>query len=183
MPHVVSMTDAAKICRRCLETRQLEEFYKNQTYCKYCSLELCKKWKAENSDRYRSKQNEWRKANSELVKAWRRKDHAKNRERNAEQKHLRWKAQRLKVIQHLGGCCKRCGFADYRALQVDHVNGGGLKELRTEGGGGTRYLKKVIADTDGNYQLLCANCNWIKRYEQGEHVGRPRGGPTESSEP
>jgi hypothetical protein len=30
------------------------------------------------------------------------------------------------------------------------------------------YLKGVLADADGRYQLLCANCNWIKRAEENE---------------
>jgi hypothetical protein len=31
-------------------------------------------------------------------------------------------------------------------------------------------LKKVLADTTGSYQLLCANCNWIKKSENNEHA-------------
>jgi Zn-finger protein len=37
-----------------------------------------------------------------------------------------------------------------------------------------RYMKNVIADTTGKYQLLCANCNWIKRHEMYEQQGRTR---------
>jgi hypothetical protein len=29
-------------------------------------------------------------------------------------------------------------------------------------------LRKVLSDTDGLYQILCANCNWIKRFERLE---------------
>src|SRR6266446_5698640 len=32
---------------------------------------------------------------------------------------------RREVIEHLGGKCVHCGFSDYRALQVDHINGDG----------------------------------------------------------
>lgn len=59
--------------------------------------------------------------------------------------------------------CKRCGFSDVRALQIDHVNGGGIRELKTLGR--NEYYHKVLEDSEGLYQLLCANCNWIKRYE------------------
>lgn len=31
------------------------------------------------------------------------------------------------------------------------------------------YHLRAIMDTTGKYQLLCANCNWIKRHEKGEH--------------
>lgn len=78
-------------------------------------------------------------------------------------------ALREDVFIKLGHVCARCGFSDKRALQIDHVNGDGFLELR--GGGrtsGYSYLKRVLADRSGRYQILCANCNWIKRHEQGE---------------
>lgn len=73
---------------------------------------------------------------------------------------------RQSALDLLGGKCARCGFDDPRALQIDHVGGGGMAELRSL----TRYqyLRKVLADPTG-YQCLCANCNWIKRHEEGEH--------------
>ncbi len=74
---------------------------------------------------------------------------------------------RQQVIAHLGGKCKRCGFCDWRALQIDHVEGGGNKELKAITSR-RAYYRKVLADVSGLYQLLCANCNWIKRYEAGE---------------
>lgn len=76
------------------------------------------------------------------------------------------KKKRLEILTLLGGKCKQCGFADSRALQIDHVNGGGTRELRTMSQ--TTYYKKVFNDIAGKYQLLCANCNWIKKYEKDE---------------
>lgn len=78
------------------------------------------------------------------------------------------KALRLQVVAKLGGSCVRCGFSDWRALQVDHVNGGG-KGDRANAKTYERFYVIVLADKLGLYQLLCANCNWIKRYEMGEH--------------
>lgn len=60
--------------------------------------------------------------------------------------------------------CGKCGFSDRRALQVDHVLGNGKQDKHR----GIPMYKKVLADTTGMYQLLCANCNWIKRHERGE---------------
>jgi len=68
--------------------------------------------------------------------------------------------------KHGHGCC-RCGYADKRALQIDHIFGGGTKE-RAVVKSTVTYLKKVLADKTGLYQILCANCNWIKRAEKGE---------------
>lgn len=72
---------------------------------------------------------------------------------------------RKRVLEIMGGKCIKCGFDDWRALQVDHVNGGGSKELKENG---QRSAYKKAASGDPNYQLLCANCNWIKRYENNE---------------
>ncbi len=81
--------------------------------------------------------------------------------------------RRQRVIAALGGKCARCGFEDWRALQIDHMNGGGRRELKQIGYKG--IIKKVLrGETDG-YQLLCSNCNWIKRYEKNEHIGRSTG--------
>ena len=81
---------------------------------------------------------------------------------------------RTRVLAHLGGKCVRCGFTDERALQVDHVRGDGYLDGRHRignrmAGSSSTYYRRVVADTTGRYQLLCANCNWIKRVENKEH--------------
>lgn len=75
---------------------------------------------------------------------------------------------RAAVLAFLGGCCSRCGFSDPRALQVDHVNGGGYTHRK--GKSGLNIYLDVLKDRGGPYQLLCANCNWIKRDENNEHA-------------
>ena len=77
---------------------------------------------------------------------------------------------RKELVELLGSKCSKCGFTDWRALQVDHVNGGGLKQRDKLGGNYYMYLQMLIEIKAGSkdYQLLCANCNWIKRYERNE---------------
>jgi len=79
---------------------------------------------------------------------------------------------RDKVIEKLGGRCSspNCGWinsdgsqgcTDRRCLQVDHVRGDGSSERKN-----LNYFQiyqKVLLDAEGRYQLLCANCNWIKK--------------------
>ena len=68
--------------------------------------------------------------------------------------------------------CNSCGFdRDVRALQIDHVQGGGSAEIKGGRGAGLAYYLRVLKDTTGRYQLLCANCNKIKRYENKEALG------------
>ena len=79
---------------------------------------------------------------------------------------------RQSILDELGRRCVRCGFdEDVRALQVDHVNGDGAAErarLCTKFGS-IRYYSNILDNVkSGNYQILCANCNTIKKYECGE---------------
>lgn len=73
-------------------------------------------------------------------------------------------------LEKLGDKCVKCGFADKRALQIDHVNGGGKKEILSFNGQWRKYYRHVLEDTTGKYQCLCANCNWIKKTECKEGV-------------
>lgn len=78
---------------------------------------------------------------------------------------------RSATLALLGGKCVQCGFSDVRALQIDHINGGGNKDRRSSGGPSTYYgiVQKSFSNGDGKYQLLCANCNMIKRFVNKEH--------------
>jgi hypothetical protein len=87
------------------------------------------------------------------------------------------KSLRCAVLAFLGNRCSNSncrwlnldgslGCTDPDLLQVDHVNGGGTKE-REHLTSCTIYTR-ILKGTPG-YQLLCANCNWKKRYENKEH--------------
>lgn len=77
---------------------------------------------------------------------------------------------RLIMFDLLGHECKRCGFSDKRALQIDHINGGGNKEAKLFKSGTTmiRRYRDNPELAKQKLQILCANCNWIKRYENKE---------------
>jgi hypothetical protein len=74
-------------------------------------------------------------------------------------------SRKMRIIELFGGKCVRCGFDDWRALQVDHVRGGGYQEVKKHKHPDDYYKFIEENATSGRYQLLCANCNWIKRYE------------------
>ena len=76
------------------------------------------------------------------------------------------KKLREEIFKKHGNKCCKCGFNDKRALQIDHVNGGGHREIGSMGR--HEFYLKVLNDDSGKYQLLCANCNWIKRIENNE---------------
>lgn len=67
------------------------------------------------------------------------------------------------------------GCTDRRALQIDHINGGGSKEQR-ELGGPDQIWRKILKmqNPEKEYQILCATCNWIKRTSNSEVTGAPK---------
>jgi hypothetical protein len=75
---------------------------------------------------------------------------------------------RREALDELGNKCIKCGFSDWRALAIDHVKGGGSQRTETSL---QMYSRIILRQTYANeFQLLCANCNQIKRYENGEGV-------------
>ena len=74
----------------------------------------------------------------------------------------------MEILAFLGSKCVVCGFDDPRALQIDHVNGGGSQESIEFPSIAARY--KLIRKNPEKYQLLCANHNAIKVWENEERV-------------
>jgi len=75
-----------------------------------------------------------------------------------------------KVIQHYGGwVCACCGETERLFLQIDHINGGGRKELKAIGcsNGMTFYVEIRRKKFPPGYQVLCANCNMGKHLNSG----------------
>jgi hypothetical protein len=75
--------------------------------------------------------------------------------------------ERGRALDNLGGVCLGCGFTDRRALQIDHIDGGGAADRKSFKSATDYY--RYIADTKTGYQVLCANCNTIKRIVEGQH--------------
>ena len=89
-------------------------------------------------------------------------------EKKKKVKHY-FQVRRKAALAILGDKCIKCGFDDPRALQIDHIHGNGAKDRKSI----TKVywnavIESVIKEED-KYQLLCANCNWIKRYENKEY--------------
>lgn len=67
--------------------------------------------------------------------------------------------------------CVRCGFSDKRALQFDHINSDGAEHRRALASGTAYYAALDAMDANEfrqQLQVLCANCNTIKREELEE---------------
>jgi len=146
------------------------------------------KYHEENKDRLKEKAKEYYRINNELYRDRSKKRYQQIRdgigieERKKHREYLKKRKSeiegtfrntyRLKIILALGDKCNRCGFTDLRALQIDHVYGFGVYQIRTFKGSRWNYYKKILEEINKGskeYQILCANCNWIKRYENQEY--------------
>src|SRR5581483_3439510 len=60
------------------------------------------------------------------------------------------------------------GCTDHRCLQIDHVKSDGrLERVSGKSYNSLSIYRKIVRGVEiERYQLLCANCNWLKRYEQ-----------------
>ena len=76
------------------------------------------------------------------------------------------------VIGYYGeGKCARCGIDNPVLLCIDHIEGGGRKERQeNKTTGGSQFYQWLWNNNlpDG-YQVLCWNCNALKRYENKEN--------------
>lgn len=74
---------------------------------------------------------------------------------------------RIKVLNKFGQRCNNpnCPIPpeklDSRSLQLDHINDDGWKERSLKYG----IYRKALKDPK-EYQLLCAYCNWMKRFQK-----------------
>jgi len=126
-------------------------------------------------------QREWRAKNREQAREISRVSSAKYaatspaiRRKSVRDFNARKKAE---LLTFFGGKCVRCGFVDPRALQMDHIDGDG-RRYRAEGLHGLHARYKMMRDDPTQaravFQLLCANCNFIKRDEDYEYGRRAR---------
>ena len=76
---------------------------------------------------------------------------------------------RESILDHFGRRCCRCGFDDVRALQVDHIDGGGTQHYRSLNWNRIRFTRDILTHPE-KFQLLCANCNAIKRVAEDMEV-------------
>jgi hypothetical protein len=86
-------------------------------------------------------------------------------------KKLKLQEARKNLILAMGNKCKHCGYnEDYRCIHLDHIDGGGNKDRKQYGCLSISKYTKMINDYSlrEKFQLLCVNCNWVKRYTNDE---------------
>ena len=82
------------------------------------------------------------------------------------------RSDRLKIIDHYSegkNNCNNCGISDLRVLSIDHINGNGSthrEELRKKGTSLYRWI--INNNYPSGFQILCMNCQFVKRTENNE---------------
>ena len=155
-----------KDCIGCGELKVLDDFVLSGKYrkslCKVCDNKRRSKHQKDNRGYYNIKQKEWRDSNIE-----------RNREIVGKAANRHYNRVRQEVLEVIGNgiiVCVKCGFNDIRAIQIDHINGGGFKEFQNSVSS-VSYYRNMLVHPE-KYQLLCANCNWIKRYTDREKCSK-----------
>lgn len=148
-----------KKCNKCGKEQPISEFDKHnstkdkrQTWCRTCK-------NARRRERRRAKEGCY-----------------KDEYKNNRDKHLaicRRRNERYKqtIISHYSPdmkCCK-CGFNDMRALSIDHINSDGAKHRKEIGSGNSLYCWLLRNNFPEGFQVLCMNCQFIKRHEECEY--------------
>lgn len=121
-------------------------------YCKICAADISREWARTNPKKILKMQRSYSTRNRDVINAKRRKYLKQSLAKN-----------RKAAIDILGGKCAICGFDDIRALEIDHINGGGQTDRKTRGAR-ERYVAIAKGQTDG-FQVLCSNCHSIKTRE------------------
>lgn len=98
---------------------------------------------------------------------WVRPEGARSPSNTHEARRHHYERVHLRALRVIGDKCVHCDYSDERALQIDHIEGGGSEDRRKYKG--VSYYYFILNNPDlSKYQILCANCNVIKRCEQEE---------------
>ena len=139
-----------KTCPMCKEVKDRSEFYKNNrrydgstVYCKVC---------------YSAKH---------II------DKKLNPHKSAINNKKRRLNLRVKLFSILGqNSCIFCDCSTWQCLQIEHKNGNGNKDkirFKYLDDFYSHYINNPI-EAKEELQICCANCNWIKRFKNNEHL-------------
>lgn len=150
-----------KDCGRLLDKSNFKRQNRGKT-CIDCNRLRMRNWVVSNRD-------------SVIISTKRYQSTSKFRDNQNRWARLKRRNRKHEVINHYSNgtnMCESCGFCDIRALTIDHVDGGGCKHRRdigiTSGWGFYKWL--IDNGFPEGFQVLCANCQSIKRHTNEEGV-------------
>ena len=154
-------------------SKNLEDFNKNsnakdgkQSYCKNCQKAKRAKYYDENKSDELKKRVKWREFNKDKdalsFQRWKKK--------NPESYGCSWKkynAKRRKNVLLMVSdnlICERCGCDTIELLEINHKNGGGLKEVKRSN---QKFYTSILngSRTTDDLNILCKMCNILHYIE------------------
>lgn len=115
---------------------------------------------------------EWNAKNKEKINKERKERREKDPERlRGYQKTAREKI-RKEILSYYSNDkleCACCGEDEYEFLSIDHINNDGAEHRREINvkGGMDMYMWIKKNEFPNIFQILCHNCNWLKRHPSG----------------
>lgn len=154
--------------------------YKDPEKRRQYQREYNKKWREERRLYQRWYQREWYKKNRDKIRKRKRK-WLRTRENRYQERARRYHRFRIAALKKYGGeipKCAMCKEQRYECLQIDHIQNDGALDRKTAKNtkaGGENFYRWLLKQPyqPAKYQVLCANCNTIKRirgtisYQQG----------------
>jgi hypothetical protein len=95
----------------------------------------------------------------------------KNRAKLSKQQLVKYHERRALSYKILGDKCCKCGYDKWPALQIDHKTDQiGRHDPRRKAAAFKlhKFIREHPEEAKKEFQLLCANCNWLKRWEERE---------------
>lgn len=151
-----------KFCNNC-GNKFLADNYRIR-YCSICkklkSNESYRKYYHKNKEYFKDKSTKYYEFNRERIIDSTSKYAKEHREEQSRKSKLRRQKRYLEVIKVLGGKCVRCGFDDWRALEINHKFG--CPKDKNGRRQDWDYLK--IGYDYNLVELLCGNCHNIETW-------------------
>ncbi len=121
------------------------------------------------------KRRMWLEKNKEHLREYKKKYYLEHREenklKNREYSIKYHHRQKIEILSYYSNedipYCAVCGDNRLACLSIDHIQGGGNRHRKSIKGNFYSWLKKQ--GYPEGYQVLCMNCQYIKRVEEGEH--------------
>jgi hypothetical protein len=169
------------LCIKCNKELSDSTWYKcdknkSNYICKTCTTERTKEWRKNNPDKVKEIKKRNRNNNREKYNLYRNNYYKRHKEDFKKyNSNCKYKTK-IEVYSHYCGNEIKCmninclvpgGCKDIRALSIDHINGGGTKHIKDNKIKSlTNWLKQN--NFPEGFQVLCMNCQFIKRYEKDE---------------
>jgi len=139
-------------------------------------LKRNKVWRENNREKARLETKLWYEKNKERALEQRKKYYEEHKKYYRSKGRLLFFDARVKAMKYLNPSlnCEVCGIDDLRILTIDHKNNDGYRERKTK----TNYqiyksiIKLPFEEARKGYQVLCHNCNWIRRYNSEDEEKR-----------